>query len=63
VLCIAMLSNTQGDSDVISFHIYASWFSAPSCIGKTLRNVCYFAVTFIRFIGRLMITWTLSSAN
>jgi len=22
---------TQGDSDVISFHIYASWFSPPSC--------------------------------
>jgi len=27
------LSNayTQGDADVISFHIYASWFSPPSC--------------------------------
>ena len=23
--------NTQGDSDVISFHIYASCFSPPSC--------------------------------
>ena len=23
--------NTYGDSDVISFHIYASWFSPPSC--------------------------------
>jgi len=22
---------TQSDSDVISFHIYASWFSPPSC--------------------------------
>jgi len=22
---------TEGDSDVISFHIYASWFSPPSC--------------------------------
>jgi len=22
---------TYGDSDVISFHIYASWFSSPSC--------------------------------
>ena len=22
---------TQGDSDLISFHIYASWFSPPSC--------------------------------
>ena len=24
-------ANTLGDSDVISFHIYASWFSPPSC--------------------------------
>jgi len=24
-------ANTSGDSDVISFHIYASWFSPPSC--------------------------------
>jgi len=23
--------NTYGDSDVISFHIYASWFSLPTC--------------------------------
>ena len=23
--------NTQGDNDVISFRIYASWFSPPSC--------------------------------
>ena len=22
---------TYGDSDVISFHIYASWLSPPSC--------------------------------
>ena len=25
------LKYTQGDSDVISFHIYASWFPQPSC--------------------------------
>jgi len=27
------VSNTQGDSDVISFHlhVYASWFSPPFC--------------------------------
>ena len=24
-------SYTQGDSDIISFHIYASWFPPPSC--------------------------------
>jgi len=30
------------DSDVISFLIYASWFSEP-LIGKSLRNVCYSA--------------------
>ena len=25
------LECSKGDSDVISFHIYASWFSPPSC--------------------------------
>jgi len=30
------------DSDVISFLIYASWFSEP-LVGKSLRNVCYSA--------------------
>jgi len=29
-------------------------------VGKTLTNVSYSAVTEIRFVGRLMITWTLS---
>jgi len=28
---IRIYINTQDDSDVISFHIYASWFSPPSC--------------------------------
>jgi len=27
----AVSVNTQHDSDVISFHLYASWFSASSC--------------------------------
>ena len=36
--------NTSGDSDVISFHIYASWFKRH-LVGKTLRDVCRFAVT------------------
>jgi len=35
---------TQGDSDAISFHIYASWFSPGGgrrhLVGKTLRNIC-----------------------
>jgi len=26
-----LLRHTYGDSDVISFHIYTSWFSAPYC--------------------------------
>jgi len=30
--------NTSGDSDVISFHIYASWFKRH-LVGKTLRDV------------------------
>jgi len=30
---------TYDDSDVISFHIYASWFSPPYLVGKTLTNV------------------------
>jgi len=29
-------------------------------VGKTLRNVSYSAVTEIRFVDRLMITWTFS---
>ena len=29
-------------------------------VGKTPRNVCYSAVTEIRFIGRLMIMWIFS---
>ena len=36
--------NTSGDSDVISFHIYSSWFKRH-LVGKTLRDVCCFAVT------------------
>jgi len=31
VIAAAMPIYTQGDSDVISFRIYASWFSPPSC--------------------------------
>jgi len=27
-------------------------------VGKALRNVSYFAVTYTRFVGRLMITQT-----
>jgi len=39
-------ANTAGDSDVISLNtICAGWFSPPSCGKKTLRNVCYSAVT------------------
>ena len=29
-------------------------------VGKTLRNVCYSTVTLVRFVGRLVITWTFS---
>jgi len=32
-------SCAYGDGDVISFHTCASWFSPPSCVGKTLINV------------------------
>jgi len=35
-----MLSYAQGDADVISIHIYASWFSPRHLVGITLRNVC-----------------------
>ena len=35
------VSYTQGDSGVISFHIYASWFSRRHFVGKTLINVSY----------------------
>jgi len=42
----SMTPYTYSDSDVISFHIYASWFSPPSGgYNSTLRNVCYSAVT------------------
>jgi len=41
---------TQGDSDVISFHIYASlWAKSYKC--------------FLLFVGRLMIMWTFSKKN
>ena len=41
-----------GDSDVISFHIYASWFPPPY-VGKTLTNVCYSVVTYIPFFDHV----------
>jgi len=56
----ANVGYTQGDSDVISFHIYANRFSPPvvsnryyyrHLVGKTLRNVSYSTVTQIRFVG------------
>jgi len=43
--------NTQGDIDVMSLNIYASWFS-PSSLGKTLRNVCYSAAAVLNTLCR-----------
>jgi len=42
-IVIDIIYYTLGDSDVISFHIYATWLRRH-LVGKTLRNVCYFDV-------------------
>jgi len=47
-----------GGSDVISIHIYARWFSTPSCVW----NSKMFAALY-RFVGKLMIIRTFSLAN
>ena len=40
-ITVATCYYTYGDSDVISFHIYASYGLRRHLVGKTLRNVCY----------------------
>jgi len=40
VFTIVDVVYTQGDSDAISFLIYASWFFRHHLAGKTLKIVC-----------------------
>jgi len=42
----------------LNFGVYPGF--GRHLVGKTLRNVCYSVVTFVRFFGRLMIVWTFS---
>jgi len=38
-----ILTDTQGDSDVILFHIYVDDLHCH-LVGKTLKNICYFDI-------------------
>ena len=47
-----VLANTQGASDAILSHIYASWFLPPSCRQK-LINVCDYRLIFAAiYVGK-----------
>jgi len=57
--CYSRMKISLLDANVI----YTRWQWRNFVPYKTLRNVCYSAVAEIRFIGRLMITWTFSWTN
>ena len=44
---------TYGDSDVISFHIYASWFSPPFCGYNMTQRVELMGEDLLRYSDKI----------